>query len=499
MSGTDPARQVGMLLLAANVMRKMTSETQIADLTRSTLRDVPGVARVDVLVGADDRDGGAPDDTQRVHDLASGGHVFGKVRIVIADAGVYGACESAVHNFVNLVGQEIEFRRTQRELREANAKLEHAAARFADFAYVASDWFWETDATGRYIHMSEGINRLGAQPRDVIGRTRAEARRALGIAPIGAGHQQLDATETRQEPYRDHAIRFRDAAGLERTLELSGQPVFDAEGTFQGYRGCGRDVTAIERTNAELRRALVAEREMNAQQRRFVAVASHEFRTPLAVIDGATQRLVAKFADATPEAMGKLARIRASVQRMSHMIDRTLNSARLDEGRLELRPSRCELIGLIRNAIEQQRAIAPSFDFVFAPDMAIATVVGDARLLEHVFTNLLSNAVKFSGTSNRVEIELLEDEQGYTLSIRDFGIGIPAEEMDRLFTRFYRTRAAAGIAGTGLGLHLVKELVGMHGGTIAVDSSPGSGTTFNVRIPITPAAPVRLPGASSAA
>lgn len=180
------------------------------------------------------------------------------------------------------------------------------------------------------------------------------------------------------------------------------------------------------------------------------------------------------------------------------MIDRTLNSARLDEGRLELRPSRCELIGLIRSAIEQQRAIAPDFEFVFAPAMTIATVVGDARLLEHVFANLLSNAVKFSGKATRVEIQLCEDEQGFTLSIRDFGIGIPAE-IDRLFTRFFRARAAMGIAGTGLGLHLVKELVGMHGGSIGVDSRPGEGSTFRVHIPITPAAPVRLPNAASAA
>ena len=76
--------------------------------------------------------------------------------------------------------------RTQRELREANAKLEHTVSRFADFAHAASDWFWETDAAGRYVHMSEGVSRIGAQPDDVIGLTRAEARRALAISPIGA-------------------------------------------------------------------------------------------------------------------------------------------------------------------------------------------------------------------------------------------------------------------------------------------------------------------------
>jgi PAS domain S-box-containing protein len=488
---TDVEASAGALLRAASTMRSLTSEEQLAELARATLQDVPGVAEVDVRLDTGSRGAPRSDDGYRVYDLASGGRIFGAVRIREGEPETDAASCPAIAHFIDLVGQEIEFRRIQRELREANVNLEHAARRFADFAHAASDWFWETDAGGRYIHMSAGVGRIGAEPQDVIGLTRAEARRALGIVPIGSGQQELDAKEARRDSYRDQAIRFRDADGAERTLELSASPVFDTQGEFRGYRGCGRDVTTIERTNAELRRALLAEREMNAQQRRFVAVASHEFRTPLAIIDGATQRLAAKLGDASPETAGKLARIRASVHRMSHMIDRTLHSARLDEGRLKLRPGRCELIGLLRNAIEQQRAIAPGFEFDFAPPTAMATIVGDARLLEHVFINLLSNAVKFSGTSNRVEISLAPDAGGFVVAIRDFGIGIPAEEIDKLFTRFYRTRAATGIAGAGLGLHLCKELVAMHGGALRVESRPGQGSIFRVEIPITPAAPVR--------
>jgi signal transduction histidine kinase len=489
--GGDRNRPIDALLRAASMLRPLSSEGQLAELVRATLQDVPGVAHVDVRLDAGEPDNARSDGAHRVQDLASGGCIFGAVRIRVGDPRAFDANEAVIRHFIDLVGQEIEFRRTQRELREANVNLEHAVTRFADFAHAASDWFWETDATGRYIHMSSGVNRIGAEPHDVIGKTRAEARRALGIVPIGVGQQELDAKEARREAYRDHAIRFRDATGNERTLELSACPVIDAQGVFRGYRGCGRDATTAERTNAELRRALLAEREMNAQQRRFVAVASHEFRTPLAIIDGASQRLEAKLGEVPPEIADKLARIRASVQRMSHMIDRTLHSARLDEGRLELRPSRCELIGLIRTAIEQQRAIAPGFDFAFAPPMTIATIVGDARLLEHVFINLLSNAVKFSGASNRVEITLASEPGGFVVAVRDFGIGILAEEIDKLFTRFYRTRAATGIAGTGLGLHLCKELVAMHGGALRVESRPGKGSTFHVEIPITPAAPMR--------
>lgn len=496
--GADAAQRVAMLLLAANVMRALPSDAQIAVLAQATLRDMPGVADAVVSFDTTPHAGDPADERLRVHDLASHGQIFGSVRVAISDGDAYALCDSAVRNFVNLIGQEIEFRRTRSALCEANAQLERSALRFADFAHAASDWFWETDAEGRYVYLSAGLRRAGIDPARVVGRTRAEARISLELRVV-TGAREIERAEALREPYRDLALRYRDGQGNEHHVELSGRPVFDAGGIFLGYRGCGRDVTAMERANTDLRRALLAEREMNAQQRRFVSVASHEFRTPLAVIDSTTQRLTARLAEAAPEIGVKLTRIRAAVQRMSQMIDRTLNSARLDEGRLELRPSRCELVGLLRTAIEQQRAITPGFDFAFNPGAAIATVVGDPRLLEHVFINLISNAVKFSGSCNRVEIELGEDDAGFSVAVRDFGIGIQPDEIERLFTRFYRTRAATGIAGTGIGLHLVKELVAMHGGEIRVQSAPGQGSTFRVTIPITPAAPVRELGAASAA
>ncbi|MBM3525137.1 MAG: hypothetical protein FJX57_19500, partial [Alphaproteobacteria bacterium] len=256
-----------------------------------------------------------------------------------------------------------------------------------------------------------------------------------------------------------------------------------------------RDVTERERQADDLRRALAAERDANQQQRRFVAIASHEFRTPLTIIDGSAQRLATMLPEAPPDVHRRLVRIRATVLRMTQLIERTLSSARLDDGRLELRPEPMDLAVLLREACNRQRSISPEFELrLESPDTL--PIVADPRLLELVATNLLSNAVKYSGESRIMEVVLSRAEPVVRLVIRDYGIGIPEDELPSLFRRFYRASTATGIPGTGIGLHLVRELVTMHGGTIEVESARNAGTRVAVTLPL--AAPLRgsLPAAT---
>jgi signal transduction histidine kinase len=243
------------------------------------------------------------------------------------------------------------------------------------------------------------------------------------------------------------------------------------------------DATAELHARADLERALVAEREMNAQQRRFVSMASHEFRTPLAVIDGATQRLMAKLPAADPDAGRRLARIRGAVSRMTELIDRTLSSARLDEGRVEFLPKPVDLAAMLRDIADRQRQLSPQFTIALPAGDAPVTVDGDAKLLDQVFTNLLTNAVKYSGRSRRVEIALAVAPAAVRVEVHDFGLGVPTDELPQLFTRFFRARTSMGIPGTGIGLHVVREFVQMHGGRIEVASEIDKGSTFAVILP----------------
>jgi len=247
-----------------------------------------------------------------------------------------------------------------------------------------------------------------------------------------------------------------------------------------------RDMTAHKAHEAALERALIAEREATLLHRRFVAMASHEFRTPLAVIDGAAQRALAHATEATPDLVTRMGRIRDAVRRMGMLIDRTLSSARLEEGKLSLEPQRFDLGALLTEVIDRQRQISAAFGFTLLHPDAPVMIDGDPRLLEQVFTNLLSNAVKYSGRARRIEVALSAPDgpvPEVEVTVRDHGVGVPSDEVGKLFGRFFRARTAAGISGTGLGLHVTRELVQLHGGRIEVGSQLDQGSTFTVHLP----------------
>ncbi|MOA35107.1 Sensor histidine kinase YycG [compost metagenome] len=114
-------------------------------------------------------------------------------------------------------------------------------------------------------------------------------------------------------------------------------------------------------------------------------------------------------------------------------------------------------------------------------------VDGDAELLRVVFGNLISNAIKYSPRWQRLALRCTVAGREVHVTVQDWGVGIPADEQDKLFTRFFRASTALGIPGSGMGLALVRELVQRHGGSIAVDSSEDEGTRFTVRLPLLPA------------
>jgi signal transduction histidine kinase len=368
-------------------------------------------------------------------------------------------------------------------------QLSLSEGRFRDFASTSSDWFWETDAEHRLTYASHGIRALGLSTSSAVGGffidLGAKAGRSVFAAETGA---HLAAQLERRESFRALELALATEGG--EVIELAGKPMFDSAQRFAGFRGMGRDVTGSVRQRAEVERALISEREANAQHRRFISIASHEFRTPLAVIDSATQRLVATLPDDLPAEVGKrLLRIRGAVARMTQIIDRTLATARLDEGRIEFKPEVFDLAALLRELCERQRSITPEFEFVCDAPVGFQ-LDADPRLVDQIFTNLLSNAVKYSGVARRVELTLAADDRICRVAVRDFGVGIDADEVAQLFQRFFRARSSNGVAGTGIGLHLVRELVRMHGGEVDVRSRIGEGSVFEVRLPRRAQAPL---------
>lgn len=249
------------------------------------------------------------------------------------------------------------------------------------------------------------------------------------------------------------------------------------------------DVTDRRKAEEDMRTALSREVELNALRSRFVAMTSHEFRTPLATILSSAE-LLRHYADrlSAEDRLETLEGIEQAVQRMTRMLERVLLIGRSDADMLEFAPTALNLDNLCRalmsEAMAQQPPNAPQIVYRFN----LAQPVGryDEKLLRHIFSNLLSNALKYSPQGEPVQFSISAADDQVVFEVRDRGIGIPAEEIGHLFKSFHRASNVGNIPGTGLGLSIVKKSVELHGGTIEVSSQTGHelghGTCFTVRL-----------------
>jgi two-component system, OmpR family, sensor kinase len=248
-----------------------------------------------------------------------------------------------------------------------------------------------------------------------------------------------------------------------------------------------RSQRTLARQAAMLEEQLAQEQRLALAQRNFVSMASHEFRTPLTIIDGHARRLEKiRAGNVTAETGERAGKIRAAVLRLTHLIDNLLSSGRLIDGGagLYFDPAGMDLTALLREVCQLHREMVPGADIAERFDGAPMPLVGDAKLLFQVFSNLLSNAVKYSPNGGTIEVEAAIDVNEAVVAIADRGIGIPASDLDRLFQRYYRGGNVSGIVGTGVGLYLVKMAVDLHDGRIQVASEEGHGARFVVRLPL---------------
>jgi len=248
-----------------------------------------------------------------------------------------------------------------------------------------------------------------------------------------------------------------------------------------------RSQRMLARQAATLEEQLAQEQRLALLQRNFVSMASHEFRTPLTVIDGHARRLVkTKDAVAAEEIGERGGKIRAAVLRLTHLIDNLLNSARLIDGGAEpyFHPIEMNLATVLREVCQLHREMTPGAQISERFAAAPIPMVGDAKLLFQVFSNLLSNAVKYSPHGGLIEVEAEAATGEVVVSIADRGIGVPAADLERLFERYHRGSNVSGIVGTGVGLYLVKMAVELHGGSVTVESKEGDGSRFTIRLPL---------------
>lgn len=246
------------------------------------------------------------------------------------------------------------------------------------------------------------------------------------------------------------------------------------------------DITERIESEAAIRAALQQQKALNELRSSFVAMSSHELRAPLAAI-GSAEELLRHCDDrlSQRERIEVLDSIALGVQRMSRMMDRVLLPGKAEAGMPDFNPRPLELAPLCRQLIEEARAQQPGHggELVLELGEGVGVGVYDEKLLRQIFGSLLSNALKYSPDGGPVSFKVRRDGPSTVFEVTDQGIGIPADEISRLFESFYRASNAGAIQGMGLGLAIARNAVQMHGGGIEVKSAPGQGTTFTVTLP----------------
>ncbi|MBI2768993.1 MAG: PAS domain S-box protein [Burkholderiales bacterium] len=251
------------------------------------------------------------------------------------------------------------------------------------------------------------------------------------------------------------------------------------------------DVTQRRQVEQEIRSALARERELSELKSRFVAVASHEFRTPLAAILSSVE-LLDDYGSRLPDDERKeiVGLIKSAVTRMNGMVEQVLLTSRLESGKFVFEPTARAVPGLlVQVAAEMDQAHPQAARIAMRCEGVDETRMVDVQLLRHILVNLLSNALKYSPPETEVTCSVSGDGDRLRVAVTDRGIGIPPADLPRLFETFHRGTNVGNIQGTGIGLHIVKECVELHLGSIAVDSEPGRGTTFRVTVHAPAAAP----------
>ncbi|WP_244613278.1 ATP-binding protein [Methylosinus sp. Ce-a6] len=267
------------------------------------------------------------------------------------------------------------------------------------------------------------------------------------------------------------------------------------ETVAEGERGASvvcilRDVTT-ERHAAETIEAARRESELAAAGKtRFLANVSHELRTPLNAIIGFSEMLSSEqLAPVDPAKRREYAEIiRNSGQHLLAVVNTILDMSKIESGSMQITPEPFSLPELVDQCVSMMQLKAEQGDVVMSRDYAdrLEEIVGDKRACKQIIINLLSNAVKFTPANGRVRIRLYPDGNCLALAVSDSGIGISASDLGRIGDPFFQASACHDRAyeGTGLGLSVVRGLVGLHGGTIAVESAPRCGTSVTVRLPL---------------
>ncbi len=368
------------------------------------------------------------------------------------------------------------------ERKRAEARLRDSERRFSA-AFQASPSFLGimriSDA--KFVLANDAyLNWLGYPLEEVVGRT---------CVDLGLWENVADRDSVLKDMENFGAIRQRECRWLNRkgerfTILLSAETI--QLNDTPHMLSMALDITQRKRAEEELLKTLEREKELSQLKSNFVSMVSHEFRTPLGIIQSSAE-LLREFhsrmqSNERDEQLDSIAR---NTRRMARMMEDILVLSRLEAGKLEFQPAPLDLNAFCTRAVDEVLSTtANRCRIELSLKSILPEAAADERLLGHILTNLLSNAVKYSEPGATVHLTVEREGRDAVCIVRDDGIGIPEEDQQRLFKAFHRGSNVGTRPGTGLGLLLVKHCTELHGGKVLVESQTGRGTIVTVTLPI---------------
>jgi signal transduction histidine kinase len=358
----------------------------------------------------------------------------------------------------------------------------------------ASLYTWDEEAG--VLRLAEQFDKAGHQPDDamlrpdegVVGRVFArrapliiedyqtwDGRTAVGqqsglhaciAVPLVRSGRALGALGVRSY---DPAVRYTEDDA--RMLALFADQVAAALTTVEAF---GRQRQAVE----QLER-------LNRAKSEFVSIVSHEFRTPLTGIQGFSEMM--RDEELTLEEMREYAGdINKDSQRLNRMINEMLDLDRMESGRMTIHPERMDLNAVVEDVAARVRPNAPNHTLTLDLQPDLPPIQADRDRMTQVASNLLNNAVKYSPTGGRITMTTRAGGGELRFDVRDEGLGVPPDALETIFERYSRvdSQATRDIQGTGLGLPIVRQIVGLHGGRVWAESELGRGSVFHVVLPL---------------
>lgn len=368
------------------------------------------------------------------------------------------------------------------ERKRAQIALAESEARFSA-AFEASPVFilMMRMSDGKSVLANEALlHWLGCTRQEVLDRSCAE----LGIWEDLADRSSVWEALREIGSIRLREFRWRNRRGQVFTVLVSAETI--KLNDVPHVIVMALDITQRKQAEEEMRKALGREKELSQLKSNFVSMVSHEFRTPLAIIQSSAELLREFFQRMQPaERDEQLESIIGNTGRMAGMMEEILVLSRLDAGKLDFRPAELALDIFCRRIVDEVlSATSRRCPIQLSVASALPPAYADERLLQHILTNLLSNAVKYSEPGAAIRFAVEHGSAEALFVIRDEGIGISEDDLQRLFTAFHRGANVGSRAGTGLGLLLVKRCVELHRGNVRIESRIGRGTTVTVTLPV---------------